>query len=621
MEKESFENTDVADILNKYFVAIKVDREERPDIDSIYMTVCQAMSGSGGLPMTIIMTPDKKPFFAGTYFPRTRKYGRAGLIEILSEIKDAWGKRREELIESGNRIADFIGSSRIPEKGRLEEKIIAGAYEEYESLFDDEYGGFGTEPKFPTPHNLSFLLRYGYLSGIGEAMKIVEKTLESMYKGGIFDHVGFGFSRYSTDRRWLVPHFEKMLYDNALLITAYTEAYQLTGRNLYRETAEKIISYVLRDMTSGEGAFFTAEDADSEGVEGKFYLWTPEEVKEVLGNEDADIYCKYYNITGKGNFEGKSIPNLIKMNLKEIEEDEGLKKRLDGLRLKLFEHREKRVRPFKDDKILASWNGLMIAALSYAGRVFGKQEYIESAKIAAGFLLEKLVNSEGRLISTYRDGAQGPPGFLEDYAFLTYGLIELYEASFEAEYLKKAAQLSREMVRLFWDSEHGGLFLYGNDSEVMIARPKEAYDGAIPSGNSVAAYNLLRLASFTGDKELADKAREIFEAFGKSVEESPNGHSFLLMAYMYSTVPAMEIVIAGEKDDIAAKDMLYEINGRFLPFSNVVLNDGDKGLEGLVPFIEGKTKMEDKTAAYVCRNFSCTSPVTELDEFKKKLDE
>lgn len=255
MEKESFENTDVADILNKYFVAIKVDREERPDIDSIYMTVCQAMSGSGGLPMTIIMTPDKKPFFAGTYFPRTRKYGRAGLIEILSEIKDAWGKRREELIESGNRIADFIGSSRIPEKGRLEEKIIAGAYEEYESLFDDEYGGFGTEPKFPTPHNLSFLLRYGYLSGIGEAMKIVEKTLESMYKGGIFDHVGFGFSRYSTDRRRLVPHFEKMLYDNALLITAYTEAYQLTGRNLYRETAEKIISYVLRDMTSGKELF------------------------------------------------------------------------------------------------------------------------------------------------------------------------------------------------------------------------------------------------------------------------------------------------------------------------------------------------------------------------------
>ncbi|HQA48726.1 MAG TPA: thioredoxin domain-containing protein, partial [Bacillota bacterium] len=499
MERESFEDEEVAKVLNDYYVSIKVDREERPDIDSIYMSVCQAVTGQGGWPLTIIMTPDEKPFFAGTYFPKSGKYGYPGLVELLLRIKDAWDTERDRLVETGSNITEAIKNSpRRIDGEKLGQETAERALRGFRNSFDEVYGGFGGAPKFPTPHNLYFLLRYWKASGNGTALIMVEKTLESMYKGGLFDHIGFGFSRYSTDGKWLVPHFEKMLYDNALLAYAYTEAYQATGKDIYKDIARKIFTYVLRDMTSTGGGFYSAEDADSEGEEGKFYLWQPEEVKEAAGEEDGKLFCDWYGISPAGNFEGKSIPNLIGRDLGILYEDKALARRLDGVREKLFMYREKRIRPHRDDKILTSWNGLMIAALALGGRAFHSDEYIKAAEAAYGFIQRNLVRGDGRLLARYRDGESAFPAYLDDYAFLVWGLIELYRATFKTGYLKRALELNRDMLDLFWDEREGGLFLYGEDSEQLIMRPKEVYDGALPSGNSVALYNMLRLSRMTG---------------------------------------------------------------------------------------------------------------------------
>lgn len=621
MERESFEDDDVAHALNDSFVSIKVDREERPDIDSIYMAVCQGMTGSGGWPLTIIMTPDRKPFFAGTYFPKMGKYSRPGLLDILSSVKSAWNEKHDELVKSSEEIIKIVEKSmESHNETSLGRDTIDRAFEEFDSFFDGFYGGFGSAPKFPTPHNLSFLMRYWRLYQNKRALEIVEKTLESMYKGGIFDHIGFGFSRYSTDRKWLVPHFEKMLYDNALLAIAYTECYMVTGKNLYREVSEKVFDYVLKTIVSPEGGFYSAEDADSEGEEGKFYVWTPDEIESVVGKEDSKIFCAYYDITAKGNFEGKSIPNLINTDLNEIEGNDELKGRLNIIRQKLYEYRECRVHPYKDDKVLTSWNGLMIGALAYGGRAFDNETYIDAARSAAGFIFENLVTKDGRLLARYRDNESAYPGYLDDYAFLIYGLIELYEATFEIYYLKRAVDLNRDMLRLFWDDDRGGLFIYGIDSEELIARPKEVYDGALPSGNSVAALNMLRLSRITGDMELEEKSNTIFHTFGGIVEENPNSYSFLLMALLFSIVPSKEIVISGRTDDSDVQAMLDEVNGRFMPFSTVVLNNGDQGLFEIAPFIKNQVMIGGKTTAYVCQNFTCDKPVNDIDKFRDMLD-
>ena len=618
MERESFEDEEVANVLNKNFISIKVDREERPDIDHIYMNVCQALTGHGGWPLTIFLTPDKKPFFAGTYFPKNSRMGMSGLLSILDSIHSAWINERETLLKTSEQITNAIKEQNSllyleHEEGLLED-IFYKAYSEFKFEFDNTFGGFGSAPKFPTPHILFFLLRYWYNTKEEYALTMVEKTLESMHKGGIYDHIGFGFSRYSTDKKWLVPHFEKMLYDNALLAIAYLETYQATKKRKYADIADEIFTYVLRDMTSPEGGFYSAEDADSEGVEGKFYVWSIDEVKKVLGDLDGEKYCKYYDITTHGNFEGFNIPNLIKKNIPD--EDKPF---VEDCRKKLFEYREKRVHPHKDDKILTSWNGLMIAAMAIGGRVLGKDKYTKAAEKAVEFILSKLVSNSGRLLARYRDGESAFPGYVDDYAFLIWGLIELYETTYKPIYLKQSLKLNEDLIKYFWDETKGGLFYYGSDSEQLITRPKEIYDGATPSGNSVATLNFLRLARLTGRSELEDKANIQFETFGRSIEHFARGHSFFLSALLFARSKPKEVVIVGNKK-LASDSMVNIIREEFRPFTtSMFYSDFYSDLKDLAPFIENYKTIEGKTTAYVCENFACKAPITDISSFRDAI--
>jgi uncharacterized protein YyaL (SSP411 family) len=620
MERESFEDEEVSEILNKNFVSIKVDREERPDIDNIYMTACQALTGHGGWPLTIIMTPDKKPFFAGTYFPKKDRMGMPGLISILKSVHDSWVNEKDSLNKYSSQVVSVISESTDNEDyfnsiDEITEDIFEDAFSQFKYDFDNIYGGFGGTPKFPTPHNLYFLLRYWHKTKEEYALTMVEKTLDSMYKGGIYDHIGFGFSRYSTDREWLVPHFEKMLYDNALLAIAYLETYQATKSKKYSDIAKEIFAYVLRDMTSPEGGFYSAEDADSEGEEGKFYIWSADEIKEVLGDTDGEKFCKYFNITEEGNFEGLNIPNLINSTIHGEDKDF-----VELCRKKLFDHREKRVHPHKDDKILTAWNGLMIAALAIGGRVLGIEKYTLTAEKAVEFIFSKLTRPDGRLLARYRDGEAALPAYVDDYAFLIWGLVELYETTYRPQYLKKAIKLNNDLIKYFWDNEKGGLFLYGNDSEQLIARPKEIYDGATPSGNSVAVLNFLRLARLTGQQDLEEKANQMFTLFGSKVGSMPRGYAFFLTAMLFSQSKTKEVVLVGDnlKD---TQNMLSIIIEDFRPFTTSILySEQHKDLKELVPFIDNYTAIEGKPTAYVCENFVCHEPIIDSNQFRQKLN-
>ncbi|MFD3156336.1 thioredoxin domain-containing protein [Haloimpatiens sp. FM7330] len=618
MERESFEDEEVGKLLNENYVPIKVDREERPDIDSIYMTFCQMFSGSRGWPLTVFMTPDKKPFYVGTYFPKEDRYGSAGLKTILNSISTMWKNDRESIVKKSNHALENMRESIVDINRKLDNKIMEKAYLELEDNFELEYGGFGLIPKFPIPHNLSFLLKYYTNSGDDKALYMVEKTLKSMYKGGLFDHVGYGFCRYSTDETWLVPHFEKMLYDNALLAFVYTETYVVTKNEFYKEVAQKIFEYVIRDMTSKEGGFYCAEDADSEGVEGKFYVWDKKEIEDLLEEEEKEIYCKYYDITSKGNFEGLNIPNLINSNLDEIENNKKLKDKLNNIREKLFDYREKRIHPYKDDKILTSWNGLMIAALSYAGRVFNCDKYIECAKNGVEFILNNLMNDNRRLMARYREGEAAHLGYLDDYSFFIWGLIELYEATFESKYLKLAVNLNEDMINLFWDESNGGFFLYGNDGEKLIVRPKEIYDGAIPSGNSAAVLDMFRLYKITGNIELENKVSKMFDTFGGRINNNPSLYTFFNMVILYNKVGGKEIVICGNKDNEIVKRMIKEVNDRFLPFTTVVLNE-EREIQDLIPYIRECPRGKNNVSVYMCENYACGKPITCLAEFISRL--
>ncbi len=619
MEKESFENEAVAAILNKYFVAIKVDREERPDIDSIYMTVCQSLTGSGGWPLTIFMTADKKPFYAGTYFPVESKYGMPGISNVLNSIAEQWNEKREDILKSSERIVEHIkGVDTKVRREEIGEEEIHNAYNSFRSAFDVNYGGFGSSPKFPAPHNLRFLLRYWKNYKEPKALEMVEKTLEAMYEGGIFDHIGFGFSRYSTDEKWLVPHFEKMLYDNALLASLYVEAFEATGNEFYKGVAEKIFTYISRDMTSSEGGFYSAEDADSEGEEGKYYLLTLKEVALVLGEQSYRSYCEHYDITGKGNFEGRNIPNLIGMESSD-KLNEDLQCKLEKMRQKLFEYRERRIHPYKDDKILTSWNGLMIAALAYGGRIFDDRSYIQQAEKAMDFILSNMINEKGRLMARYREGEIAHLGYLEDYAFTIHALIELYEATFNVKYLSKALELNEDMLKLFKDVDQGGLFLYGSDGEELIVRPKDIYDGALPSGNSVVTLNMLRLARLTGNSELQNEAYGQFEVFASKVKTIESAHAYFMTALLYSVVPGKDIILSGQEQDEDTKAMIKEINSTYLPFATVVLNTGDERLNSINSEIKAHKPLQGKTTAYICENFNCKEPITDLKKFCESI--
>jgi uncharacterized protein YyaL (SSP411 family) len=632
MERESFEDDEVATLLNKNFISIKVDREERPDIDSIYMSVCQSLTGHGGWPLTVFLTPEKHPFYAGTYYPKYDRMRMMGLMSLLNTVSDAWQNNRETLLDSAKEIMSMERTDRRSGAEHITNEVIHDAFSQLKYNFDSKFGGFGNAPKFPAPHNLLFLLRYWYSQKEPYALEIVEKTLDSMKNGGIFDHIGFGFSRYSTDRMWLVPHFEKMLYDNALLAIAYGEAFVATGKSSYSVTAKQILDYILRDMTSQEGGFYSAEDADSEGVEGKFYVWAVKEIIEVLGEKDGYEYCKLYDITSGGNFEGKNIPNLIQTGgLNENREITASLKPgspdtrtstvsekqtfAEACRKKLFAYRENRIHPYKDDKILTSWNGLMIAAMAYCGKVFGQAKYINSAKHCADFILKKLMRTDGRLLARYRDGDAALPAYLEDYAFLVWGLLELYEATYEPYYLKEALGFNSAMLKLFSSDSPAGLFLYGYDSEELITRPRECYDGAIPSGNSVAVMNLLRLARITGQQEFEKQANAIIEYFGSDIKSFPTGYSYILCSYMYSISDlASEVVLVGS----ACNDMIKTYNSIYHPFT-VSVSRVNEELIDIAPYVSEHSKYNGKAAAYVCRNFSCMPPVTEASELKNIL--
>jgi uncharacterized protein len=616
MERESFEDEEVAEVLNKNFISIKVDREERPDIDHIHMNVCQALTGHGGWPLSLFLTPDRKPFFAGTYFPKEDRSGMTGFMTLLDRVADAWKNKRDTLLESGDRITDAISREAKPSEGDIPKDLTQKAYSDFKRQFESEYGGFGSAPKFPTPHHLYFLLRYWHLNKEEDALRMVEKTLDSMHRGGIYDHIGFGFSRYSTDRRWLVPHFEKMLYDNALLAIAYLEAYQATKNEKYAQVARQIFTYVLRDMTSPDGGFYSAEDADSEGEEGKFYVWAVDEVVRVLGDDDGQRYCRLYGITAKGNFEGHNIPNLINGTVPEKE-----KEFAERCRQKLFDYREKRIHPYKDDKILTAWNGLMIAALAVGSRVLGDEIYSHAAEKAVNFIYSHLLREEdGRLLARYRDGEAAFPAYLDDYTFLTWGLIELYEATYKPEYLQKAIKLDEDILTLFWDKENGGLFLYGSDSEQLIARPKEIYDGATPSGNSVAAFNFLRLARLTASAELEKIADRQFRAFGKSVERAPRGYSFFMSALLFSQNGTKEIYMVSESDHEGVGAMIDIIREDFRPFTVTMLySDITNEITRIVPIIQNYTTIDGKATAYVCENYACHKPVIDRNEFREML--
>ncbi|MGD0952223.1 MAG: thioredoxin domain-containing protein [Methanotrichaceae archaeon] len=636
MAHESFEDAQVAKLINDAFVPVKVDREERPDIDQIYMTACQMMTGRGGWPLTIIMTPDKKPFFAATYIPKEGRFGSSGLLELIPRIIDLWTNDRARLLDSAEKISVNLNQLRAPQSGTaLDESTLTNAYEGFCQLFDLQNGGFGSAPKFPTPHNLLFLLRYWKRTGDANALDMVETTLQAMRIGGVYDHVGFGFHRYSTDARWFVPHFEKMLYDQALLAMAYSEAYQATHKVECANTAREILDYVLRDMTSEDGGFYSAEDADSEGVEGKFYLWSVAELKALLDKDEFSLVMKLFDIQEGGNFEIERGMNILAMrssledaaSVYGIPEKE-IRERLSGIRTKLFAAREKRVRPYKDDKILTDWNGLMIAAYAKAAQVLGQpvpgqpvpgdqglsdQDYSLAARRAADFILAKMRGPDGRLLHRYRDGP-GIQANLDDYSFMIWGLIELYEAVFDTRYLQAALDLTKIMIDHFWDNESGGFYFTPDDGERLLVRHKEIYDGAVPSGNSVAMLNLLRLSRLTGNHEYEELADKIGWAFSAQVNRQPAAYAMLMATLDFGIGPAYEVVMVGDPDAQDTIEMLKALSSRFLPSKVMILVDSGEETPAIIRlagFTKNLSSIKGAATAYVCANHACDLPTTD----------
>jgi uncharacterized protein YyaL (SSP411 family) len=630
MERESFEDEKVAQLLNEVFVCIKVDREERPDIDNIYMTVCQMMTHSGGWPLTILMTPEKKPFFAATYIPKETIQGRLGLLEFIPQVKRMWATRRQEVINAANEITQELTGLHIKTQAqKLGEDTLGKAFEAFVHSFDRRYGGFSNAPKFPTPHNLYFLMRYWKRKNESLALKMVEETLQHMRRGGIYDQIGFGFHRYSTDAEWLVPHFEKMLYDQALIAMAYIEAYQATGKKEYENTAREIFTYVLRDMTDTDGGFYSAEDADSEGVEGKFYLWTEEKIRGILKKDDADLFLAVFkaensaadSILSEQGLIGHFIPHL-ESPLNEIAQhlnisEKKLTERLNEIRKKLLESRDKRVHPYKDDKILTDWNGLMVAALARGAQVFNEPVFAEAARRIIGFILNRMRTSDGRLLHRFRDGIASIQATVDDYAFIIWGLLELYEATFEIGHLDTALMLNKHLLDHFWDKKDGGFYFTPDDGEELLVRQKEAHDGAVPSGNSISMLNLLRLARITGNTELESMSAAIGKMFSAQVVQVPTAYTQLLVAFDFALGPSYEVVIAGDLKKRDTKDMVKALRAVFVPNKVVLFRPAVETLpdiERIAPFLKSQLSSSGKATAYVCSNYSCQSPTNSINE-------
>ena len=628
MEHESFEDEQVAALMNEHFVCVKVDREERPDVDQAYMTVTQAMTGSGGWPMTVVMTPDRRPFFAGTYFPKHGRGGRAGMMQLAPQLAEAWRTQGDRVEEHANRIVEHVKGLASGSPGeRPGDELFAKAQAELEERYDEELGGFGMAPKFPVPHNLRFLLRQHDRTGNPATLDMVVRTLRAMHAGGVWDHVGKGLHRYSTDREWLVPHFEKMLYDQATFSMACIEAWQVTGHDDLRAAAEETFEYVLRDLLDPGGAFHSAEDADSEGEEGLFYVWTMDELVEVLGAQDAHLVALAYGADDEGNFREEATGVQTERNIlhrpldqrerllrENLDPDEVLE-RMPALLEKLMAVRVDRVRPFLDDKVLTDWNGLMIAALASGAKAFDEPRYRDAAARAADFVLMNLVREDGRLVKRWRAGDADHDAMLEDHAFLAWGLVELYEATGEVRWLREAQRIADLALEHFWDEDGGGFFLSPDDGETLFVRAKDVYDGAIPSGNSVMALVLARLARMTGRVAYEERAWGVLEAFSGQLQRMASGHTQLLLALDFLRGPSSEVVVVSGGDGPEA-EVASRIFRPFLPRKVVLhLHAGAKGLKELAPYAAELPASEDAAATlFVCREFTCSAPTTSIDE-------
>lgn len=636
MEHESFENAEIAAFLNEHFVSIKVDREERPDLDEIYMTAVQIMTQSGGWPMTVFLTPELKPFYGGTYFPPTDRWGRPGFLTVLKQVQQHWSENREKILESAEQLTGYIskaaGSNEASESP-IDENIINKAADDLARNYDTAYGGFGPAPKFPSAPSNAVLLRAFFRTKNKNYLDMATTTLDRMASGGLYDQLGGGFHRYSVDEQWLAPHFEKMLYDNAQLAQAYIEAYQLTDNAEYRRIVEETFDYVLRDMTGEDGGFYSAENADSEGEEGKFYVWKSAEIDDALG-EDAALFKAWYNVRDDGNFSsqesyhiGQNILHLTRSVADVANEFDmeppALIERLATLKQALFEVREKRVRPSLDDKVIAAWNGLMMSAFAMGFQVLKVPRYKTAAEKAANFILTNMI-VDGKLMRTYREGQARHLGCLDDHAFLVIGLIDLYEATFELRWLDEAHKLAQTMIDRFWDTDKGGFFYASEDHEDLIARTKPTYDGAEPSGNSMAALGLLRLAVLKGDTSYSDKAETVLKLGHKSAIATPRAYLKYIQAANLYVHASVEIALAGEPGSAEIEAFLTAIHDRFLPGKTLALISPDtpdrEGIEKKVPLLLGKRLIDGKPAAFVCRDFACRQPVTTVEALVEELD-
>ncbi|MGA1867901.1 MAG: thioredoxin domain-containing protein [bacterium] len=619
MAKESFEDDEVARLLNNNFICIKVDREERPDIDSVFMKVCQLLTGGGGWPLTIIMTPDKRPFFAATYIPKEDAFGQRGLLSLLPYVKNVWNRRQAEINTSIESIlASLKRLEEIPLSGvHIDSAILRKAYGHLMQDFDKDYGGFGKAPKFPFPSQLFFLLRYWDHTADDHACFMVEKTLQRMRKGGIFDHIGYGFHRYSTDAQWHVPHFEKMLYDQALLAIAYSEAYQATNKTEYKMTVSQIFTYVVQNLTAPTGGFFCAEDADSEGEEGKFYLWRADEIEEVLTPDEARIIKTVFTISDEGNFQ-QTGHNIFHMqnSLDDIGATLGctfdeITTTVETARLKLFSVRERRIHPHRDDKILTSWNGLMIAALANGYQILSHNKYLSEAQKAAHFILTRMHDTDGRLLHRFCDGQAAIMANLDDYAFFIWGLLDLYEACFDVHYLDAALTLNDQVIKYFWDEKNGGFFYTACDEENILIREKSIQDGALPSGNAVAMLNLLKLGHITGNSQFLTLGHKLSDAFSYLIHQTPGYFPQFLVALDFLIRDVSRVVISGDPKNNDTQEMLYSLRHHFIPHKIVLLSAPDKSITRHASFTDNCDPLEGKATAYICRNQTCMLPTTD----------
>ncbi len=628
MAHECFEDEEVAELLNQNYISIKVDREERPDIDQVYMEVCQRLTNSGGWPLTIIMTPDAQPFYAATYIPKHGRHGRPGMMELLPSVTARWLDAPDSLRNAAQEIVTEMQGNRSPVTGNsVSPELYREAELTLKNSYDSQNGGFGQAPKFPRPHDLTFLLQQYRISGDKQCLSMVEQTLQKMRNGGIYDQLGFGFHRYATDGKWLVPHFEKMLYDQAGLVLSYIEAWQITGAELYARTAREVLAYLLRDMISPEGGVFSAEDADSEGVEGKFYLWSNLEIEDLLGDDTTD-FCKSYNVLNAGNYHdemtgkvnGSNILNLSSVSQgvsKEIILDE----HFAGLRKTLFKAREKRVRPHLDDKIITAWNGMAISAFAEAGRLLDDHEYIDHAHRIADFVLTEMRGKDGRLFRRYRRGELAVSAFSEDYAFMARGLLDLYSANFDPQQLVQAIEIAKLLRQLFQSTESGQLYDTPYDGEKLLVRPSSTYDGAMPSASSIALDVFARLFLLTGDSTWQVAADQLHQSLVAEISRYPAGYTQFLQSACWLLQPTREVVIVGTHGDPATEAMLSVVRKLRLAQTVVLykMMDDSETVVRIAPFLKHMPLVNECATVYVCQNFTCKEPLTDVDKLQSIL--